>query len=224
MLVVGASRTIGLGLAEQLLRRGWTVIGTVRGTARTALHDLADRSDGRLTVERLEMTDADSRAALRDTLAGTTLDLLLVSAAITNGDQPIGDVDEATFTQVMTVNAYAPLRVVETLLPLVSPTGTIGVLSSSQGSLTLNTRGGHEVYRASKSALNQLMRSFAARHAGDARPLLLLNPGWVRTELGGPEAPLSIDQSVPGVIDTVLAQHGTPGLRFLDHRGQTVPW
>ncbi|WP_305789321.1 SDR family NAD(P)-dependent oxidoreductase [Symbioplanes lichenis] len=223
-LIVGASRTIGLGLTAELLRRGWDAVGTVRGPRRTALHDLAGRSDGRLTVEELEMTDAASRAALHRRLTGRTLDLLLVSAAITNGDQPIGDVDEQTFTRVMTTNAYAPMRVVETLLPLVSPAGTVGVLSSSQGSLTLNTNGGHEVYRASKSALNQLMRSFAARHAGDPRPLLLINPGWVRTDLGGPGAVLTVDQSATGVIDTVLAQHGKPGLQFLDHRGQTVPW
>jgi NAD(P)-dependent dehydrogenase (short-subunit alcohol dehydrogenase family) len=223
-LVVGASRTIGLGLAAELLHRGWTVVGTVRGTRRTALHDLADRSGGRLTVEELEMTDAAGRAALRTRLSGTALDLLLVNAAVTNGDQEIGEVDEETFTRVMTVNAYSPMRVVEELLPLVPPTGTIGVLSSSQGSLTLNTNGGHEVYRASKSALNQLMRSFAARHAAGRRPLLLINPGWVQTGLGGPGAPLTVDQSVPGVIDTVLAQHDKPGLQFLDHRGQTVPW
>jgi len=73
-------------------------------------------------------------------------------------------------------------------------------MSSSQGSIALNTNGGHEVYRASKSALNQLMRSYAARHRKDTRTLLLLNPGWVQTDLGGEGAQLTIDQSVPALV------------------------
>jgi NAD(P)-dependent dehydrogenase (short-subunit alcohol dehydrogenase family) len=121
-------------------------------------------------------------------------------------------------------NALSPMRVVEELRSLVAPTGTIGIMSSSQGSVSLNTNGGHELYRASKSALNQLMRSYAARNADDPRTLLLMNPGWVRTELGGPDALLSIDQSIPGVVDTVERHRGEPGLQFLDYRDQVVPW
>jgi NAD(P)-dependent dehydrogenase (short-subunit alcohol dehydrogenase family) len=78
-------------------------------------------------------------------------------------------------------------------------------MSSGQGSIANNDKGGFEIYRASKSALNQLMRSFAARHAGDPRTLLLMAPGWVRTDLGGPAAPLTIGQSIPGVADTIEA-------------------
>ena len=103
-------------------------------------------------------------------------------------------------------------------------TGTIAIMSSKQGSLTLNTNGGHEVCRASKSALNQLMRSYAARHVDDTRTLLLINPGWVRTELGGPGALLGIDDSIPGVVDTIEAHSGEPGLQFLDYQGKVVPW
>ncbi len=97
-------------------------------------------------------------------------------------------------------------------------------MSSSQGSIALNTNGGHEVYRASKSALNQLMRSYAARHRKDTRTLLLLNPGWVQTDLGGEGAQLTIDQSVPALVDTIQAHSGEPGLRFLDYQNHTVPW
>jgi NAD(P)-dependent dehydrogenase (short-subunit alcohol dehydrogenase family) len=116
------------------------------------------------------------------------------------------------------------LRVVEALQDLVAPDGTIGMMSSGQGSVANNDKGGFEVYRASKSALNQLMRSFAARHAGDPRTLLLMAPGWVQTGLGGAAAPLTIDQSVPGVVDTIQAQAGKDGLQYLDYRGQTVRW
>ncbi|MFG3257186.1 SDR family oxidoreductase [Streptomyces sp. NPDC048172] len=227
-LVIGASRTLGLGLAAELLRRGWDVIGTVRGGGRTGLHELAETSDGRLTVESLEMTDPEQVAALherlRGRLAGRSLDLLFVNAAITRGDLPIGEVPTEMFTEVMVTNALSPMRVLETLRPLVAPDGTLGVMSSDQGSVSLNTEGGQDLYRASKSALNQLMRCYAARNAEDTRTLLLMDPGWVRTELGGPEAELSVEESVPGVAETIERHRGKPGLHFVDHEGQVVPW
>jgi NAD(P)-dependent dehydrogenase (short-subunit alcohol dehydrogenase family) len=115
--------------------------------------------------------------------------------------------------------------VIETFQDLVPEAGTLAVMSSGQGSVTNNTRlTGWEIYRASKSALNQLMRSFAVRHPGDSRTLLLLAPGWARTDLGGSEAGLSVQESTAGVADVIEAQAGVPGLQFLDHRGQIVAW
>ncbi|MFJ9460774.1 SDR family oxidoreductase [Kitasatospora sp. NPDC101447] len=223
-LVIGASRTLGLGIAAEYLRRGWDVIGTVRGNRRTGLHELAESADGRVTVESLEMTDPEQIAALRDRLARRTLDLLFVNAAVTRGDLPIGEVPTEMFTEVMVTNALGPMRVVEVLGPLVAPAGTIGVMSSDQGSIALNTEGGQDLYRASKSALNQLMRCYAVRQAGGERSLLLMDPGWVRTELGGMEAELSVEESVPGVVETIERHRGEPGLRFLDHQGKDVAW
>ncbi|MEV5240145.1 SDR family NAD(P)-dependent oxidoreductase [Streptomyces cinnamoneus] len=222
--IIGASRALGLGLATEYVHRGWDVIGTVRGSHRTGLHDLADASGGRLTIESLEMTEPEQISALRDRLARHTLDLLFVNAAITRGDVPISDVPTDMFTEVMITNALSPMRVVESLRSLVTPTGTIGVMSSSQGSIALNTRGGQDLYRASKSALNQLMRCYAARHAEDTRTLLLMDPGWVRTELGGPDADLSVEESIPGVVETIESHQGKRGLHFLDYEGQVVPW
>ncbi|MEV5122029.1 SDR family oxidoreductase [Streptomyces decoyicus] len=223
-LIIGASRTLGLGLAAEYLRLGWDVIGTVRGSRHTGLHDLAEASGGRLTIESLEMTEPEQISALRDRLAQRTLDLLFVNAAITRGDLPIGEVPTDMFAEVMITNALSPMRVVESLRPLVASTGTIGIMSSDQGSIALNTEGGQDLYRASKSALNQLMRSYAARNAEDTRTLLLIDPGWVRTELGGPDADLSVEESIPGVAETIAGQRGKPGLHFLDYQGQAVPW
>jgi NAD(P)-dependent dehydrogenase (short-subunit alcohol dehydrogenase family) len=113
---------------------------------------------------------------------------------------------------------------VEAFEDLVPATGTIAVMSSILGSVSGNEEGGWEVYRSSKSALNSLVRSFAARHPGDKRTMLLVVPGWVRTEMGGPEADLSIEESIPGVVDMVTRETGTPGLRYKDYRGLTIPW
>jgi NAD(P)-dependent dehydrogenase (short-subunit alcohol dehydrogenase family) len=223
-LIIGASRTLGLALATEYLRLGWDVIGTVRGDGRTELHALAETSDGRLTVESLDMTDPEQISVLRDRLAGRAIDLLFVNAGVTKGNLPIAEVPTEMFAEVLITNALSPLRVIESFRSLVTPEGTIGVMSSRQGSLTMNTNGGQDAYRASKSALNQLMRCYAARYADDAHTLLLISPGWVKTDLGGPDAPLTIDQSIPGVATTINAQTGNPGLQFLDHQGQTVPW
>jgi NAD(P)-dependent dehydrogenase (short-subunit alcohol dehydrogenase family) len=223
-LIVGASRTLGLALATAYLRLGWDVIGTVRGAGRTELHAVAEASEGRLLVESLDITEPDQISALRDRLADRKVDLLFVNAGITRGNLPIAEVSTEMFTEVLVTNALSPLRVIESLRSLVTPDGTIGVMSSRQGSLAMNTNGGQDAYRASKSALNQLMRCYAARYADAAHTLLLINPGWVKTDLGGPGAMLTIDESIPGVAATINAQSGKPGLQFLDYQGETVPW
>jgi NAD(P)-dependent dehydrogenase (short-subunit alcohol dehydrogenase family) len=223
--MIGASRGLGYALAAENLAPGWRVTATVRGARRTGLHDLARSSDGRLVVETLDVTVPEQVAALHDRLARATFDLLFVNAGVTNGPaETVADVSTDTFVRLMVTNALSPMRVVEALQDLVAADGTIGVMSSGQGSIANNDKGGFEVYRASKSALNQLMRSFAARHAADPRTLLLMAPGWVQTDLGGPAAPLTIGQSIPGVADTIEAQAAKGGLQYLDYQGQTVRW
>jgi NAD(P)-dependent dehydrogenase (short-subunit alcohol dehydrogenase family) len=224
-LIIGASRGLGYALAAEYLARGWQVTATVRGAGRTGLHDLAESSAGRLLVETVDITVPEQVAALRERLTQKTFDLLFVNAGVTNGpEETVADVPTDIFVRLMVTNALRPMRVVETLQDLVPPDGTIAVMSSGQGSVANNEKGGFEVYRASKSALNQLMRSYAARHAGDPHTLLLMAPGWVQTELGGPGARLTIGQSIPGVVDTIEAQAGHGGLQYLDYQGQTVRW
>ena len=224
-LVIGASRGLGLGLVREWLHRGWDVVGTVRGTGRTALHDAADATGGHLVVEHLEMTDPASIGALRGHLQGRSFDVLFVNAGIASGrEDRVDRVSAAEFTRIMLNNALGPMQVIDALEPLVRPGGTIAAMSSSLGSVALNDRGGWETYRASKAALNTLMRSYAVRHAGDGRSLALVDPGWVRTDMGGPDAGLGVEDSVPGVVDALLARMGQPGLQYFNYRGQTVPW
>lgn len=213
-------------MAAELLDRGWSVIGTVRDTtARTPLHDLADRSDGRVSVEHLDINEPDHLAPLHERLAHRQLDLLFVNAGTTNNEQtPIGAVPTSDFVQVMITNALSPMRVIEALEDLVSPTGLIGAMSSGQGSITNNTTAGREVYRGSKAALNMFMRSFATRQSKTQRTFALLAPGWIRTALGGPDAPFTVEESIPLLVDVLLSKLGTPGLAYLDRSGQTVPW
>lgn len=228
-LIVGASRGLGLAIVEELARRGWRVIGTVRDlNAVTPLHAIAARSAGRIALEQLDINKPEQLSPLRKRLAAgsaSELDILFVNAGITNNEEtPIGSVATSDFVDVMVTNALSPMRVLEALQDLVVHDGLIGAMTSGQGSITNNTTGSREVYRGSKAALNQFMRSFAARQASTGRSLLLMAPGWIKTALGGAGAPFTIDENVPKIVDVMLAKRDVPGLEYLDFRGRTVPW
>jgi NAD(P)-dependent dehydrogenase (short-subunit alcohol dehydrogenase family) len=225
ILVIGASRGLGYAIAKRYVELGWRVVATARRASRAPLEALAVESKGRLEVDTVDINEPAEVAALREKLDGRVFDILFVNAGVKNDDrETIADVSTEEFVRVMVTNALSPMRVVESLQSLVTPTGTIAVMSSGQGSVANNVNGGYEVYRASKAALNTLMRSFAARHAGERRALRLLAPGWVRTDMGGPGARLSIEESIPRLVGVLNEERGKPGLQYLDYQGNTVPW
>jgi NAD(P)-dependent dehydrogenase (short-subunit alcohol dehydrogenase family) len=213
-------------MAAEFLTKGWNVVGTVQDSTRSELHDLADAHPGRIRIERLDITEPDQITALHDRFAGRRFEILFHNAGIANANphQSVGEAPTEAFVRVMVTNALSPMRVIEGLHDLVAADGLIGVMSSGQGSISNNEKGGFEVYRGSKAALNQFMRCYAARHAGEPRALVLMAPGWIRTALGGPDAPFRVEDAIPKVVDVLLSQRGKPGLRFLDREGHTVPW
>jgi NAD(P)-dependent dehydrogenase (short-subunit alcohol dehydrogenase family) len=223
-LIVGASRGLGLGLARAYVKRGWRVIGTVRGADATGLHALAGEAKGRVRIEMVDITMQDQVTALRERLAGEELDLLFVNAGIANGEGetvPLSSTD--AFTRLMVTNAWSPMRVIEAFADLVPADGVIAAMSSGLGSVTNNTRAGWEIYRASKAALNTMLRSFAVRR-GDGRTVLAVAPGWVRTDMGGSNAVLDVATSVDGIVDAIAARRGRPGAAYVDYQGNDVAW
>jgi len=225
LLLIGASRGLGFALAGEYLKRGWHVVATERNRATSKLHDLLGSTEDRLEIETVDINYPDQVTALRARLASRKFDMLFVNAGVTNnGGKTIPEVSTDEFVRVMITNALSPMRVIEALQDLVLPSGTIGIMSSGRGSVANNDNGQEEVYRSSKAALNMFMRSFAARHADDPRTLLLMAPGWVRTDLGGPQARLSIEESIPNLANTMDAQAGKAGLQYLDYLGRKVPW
>jgi NAD(P)-dependent dehydrogenase (short-subunit alcohol dehydrogenase family) len=225
-LIVGASRGLGLGLAQELAARGWRVIATARwpDTAHGLLA-AARESVGRIIVESIDILEPSQLDDLAQRLAGESINLLFINAGISGArDQSVDTVTDEELAHIMLTNAIAPLRVAKRLLPLVKEGGTVAFMSSRMGSVAENLLGGMDLYRASKAALNSLTRGFVATDAkGRAIRVLTLHPGWVRTDMGGEDAPLSIDESVRGMAD-VLESGDVQEHRFLDYAGQNIPW
>ncbi len=224
ILLVGASRGLGLGLVERTLERGWRVIATVR-TPSAALSALADGAGERLRIETVDINRPADVAGLADRLGGIGLDVLFVVAGVAHDpQQPAAAMTDEAFDRVMHTNALSPLRALERLQGLVPAGGTIAVMTSGLGSVAGNESGGWEAYRASKAALNMLLRSFAVRHAERGRTVLAVDPGWVRTDMGGPQATLDVETSTAGMADMLEARRGRGGIAFVNYAGRDVAW
>jgi len=225
ILIIGASRGLGLAMAEEFLSRGWRVLGTVRKSAGTKLHRLRDHFGETLKIETLDITEIRQIADLRQRLCNSHFDLLFVNAGIlTDTEHTVAEATTEGFNNLMVTNALGPLRALEGFQDLVPDNGTIAVMSSGLASITENVDGVWDGYSASKAALNMLVRGFASRYSESKRAVILMAPGWVRTDMGGSEADLEVHESIPRVVDTVTSQIGKPGLRFLDYTGRTVAW
>jgi NAD(P)-dependent dehydrogenase (short-subunit alcohol dehydrogenase family) len=225
VLLLGASRGIGLGLVDEYLNRGWRVIATQRSLSLTpALADRIEKANGALTVLSADINRPDDIAALPQKLSGMTLDLLFVVAGISDApNQAIGQISTEEFNHLMVTNALSPMRALEQLAQYVRPDGSLAVMTSALGSVSENTTGSYETYRASKAALNMLLRSYVARAGGD-RSILALMPGWVKTDMGGPDAPVEVKDSTAGLADTIAKHAGQPGLVFVDYQDNNIPW
>ncbi|MDF3932454.1 SDR family oxidoreductase [Pseudomonas citronellolis] len=220
-LVVGASRGLGLGLVNQLLARGWEVTATVRDVANAGVLDSLP-----VRVEALVLDDPASQDRLAEALAGQRYDLVYINAGVYGPPhQAALDASLAEVGELFMVNAVAPLRLAERLLPrLDAQAGVLAFMTSELGSVAGNRDGGMALYRASKAALNSLTRSFVAG-LGDSRLTVLnLHPGWVRTDMGGDAAPLDVETSAAGLIDQVEAYAGRGGQHYLDYQGTTIDW
>ena len=211
-LILGASRGLGLGLAHELVSRGWTVTGTIRKEAdRAALEAVG------ATVALADITDPASLAALKP----AKLDLLFVNAGISEPDA-FETIGEDGIGHLFMTNAVAPVRAALALLDRVAPTGAIAFMSSRMGSVALTTADNKAMYRASKAALNSITRAMAKRF-GD-RPILSFHPGWVATDMGGKGADLDVPTSVKGIADVIESHRAKPGSAFLDYSGAELAW
>lgn len=224
-LFVGASKGLGLGLVGEHLSRGWTVTATVRSPS-AELEALGKTAAGRLSIETgVDINVPGQVDALAKRLDGQSFDLLFLNAGIMVGrGLPLADVPDSDIASIFLTNAISPVRTADKLVSLVGGGGMVVFMSSILGSIGTNDDGRAELYRASKAALNSLVRSFRARHAKADFTLLAMHPGVVRTSMGGPTAPLDIDTSVKGVSDVIAKRWGSGGTAFVDYRNEIIPW
>lgn len=224
-LIVGASRGLGLGLTGEHLARGWSITATVRSLS-PELEALRSANAGKLAIETgVDINKPDHVAALASKLKGQSFDLLFLNAGIMVGRGiPLADVPDTDIANIFLTNAISPIRTADKLAGLVAPGGMVVFMSSILGSIGTNDDGRAELYRASKAALNSLVRSFRARHAAADFTLLAMHPGVVRTAMGGASAPLDIETSVKGVADVIAKRWGSGGTAFVDYRNELIPW
>ena len=221
-LIVGASRGLGLGLAKQFSSEGWQVIATVRNAQQAD----ALRQIPRVRVETLDMTDAASIEALAERLEGRQLDVLFVNAGVAGPqDKPASQASETEVGQLFFTNAVAPLRLAQRLQPLVdAERGVIVFMSSILGSVETGPGMGMSLYGASKAALNHMTRTFVAELGETGLTVLSMHPGWVKTDMGGEQAPLDVETSARGMVDQVTKALGSGGHRYQDYQGDPLPW
>jgi NAD(P)-dependent dehydrogenase (short-subunit alcohol dehydrogenase family) len=225
-LVIGANRGIGLGVVKEMLRRGWAVIATARRpNAATELKALAAENPGKLEIHPLDMTSTTQMDDFVNAMKRRTLDAVLVNAGISGPEhRSASQASEAEIGTLMFTNAIAPIRLARSLAHSVrAKTGVLAFTSSIMGSVSLNT-GGHELYRASKAALNSLARGLWSEIKGRGLTLLTLHPGWVRTDMGGSSAPVGVDDSARGVVSVIERERGKHHHAFLDFQGKEIAW
>lgn len=211
ILIVGASRGIGLGLAEEFKGRGWQVTGTERSKS-DDLHALED-----VTVATIDVTDPSTFSIDGE------FDAVIVNAGITGAEHQSSEKATADeVAKVMMTNAFGPAHLGKALLPQIKKGGSLSFMSSLMGSIE-DSSGGYELYRTSKTAQNMLAKGIAEQEAKERGVTVRsLHPGWVQTDMGGPNAKITVEESVKGLADVVEQASGD--YAYVDYTGKTLPF
>ena len=219
VLVVGASRGIGLELLRQYLADGARVTGTARGEA-----DLARLQGLGAQALALDVASAESVSRLAWQLDGQAFDTVVYGAGVYGprqaGLEPPTDAD---FDAVMHTNVLGPMRVLPPLREVLAPGARVGLLSSRMGSIGSRTSSGGWLYRASKAAANSVLKDLSLQLAGRA-VCVSLHPGWVRTDMGGSAADLDVATSAADLRRLLAGLTADDNGRFLNHDGQPIDW
>ncbi|MCZ6764191.1 MAG: SDR family oxidoreductase [Alphaproteobacteria bacterium] len=229
ILITGANRGLGLAFAKQYAAAGWRVYAACRAPDDAAtLNAVAATTGGQVSVHGLDIGDGGSVAALAAILGYEPLDVLLNNAGIYLGKQQgFGETDYDEWQETLRINTLAPLRMVEALIDNVtaSERKQLVFISSKMGSMADNVHsGGAYLYRSSKAALNAVVRSLTVDLAGRGVTVVAFHPGWVSTDMGGHEAPVTPAASVHGMREVIERLKPADSGRFLDHQGAEVPW
>jgi NAD(P)-dependent dehydrogenase (short-subunit alcohol dehydrogenase family) len=217
VLITGANRGLGLALAKHYQQAGWEVIGVCRSTS----EELAETA--RQVIDNIDVTQSKDVARLAEQLNGVSLDLLINNAGLLH-DESLGSIDFDSIREQMEVNAYAPLRVTEALLPCLEEGAKIANITSRMGSMADNDSGGRYGYRASKAALNAFGKSLAVDLAPEGIAVAQLHPGYVKTRMVNFGGMITPEEAAAGIAERIesLSLETTGG--FWHSNGESLPW
>jgi NAD(P)-dependent dehydrogenase (short-subunit alcohol dehydrogenase family) len=224
-LITGANRGIGLEHVRQLLSREWTITAAVRDPGSARDLKALDPGDGRLRIERYDAARLEDAADLAKRVDGP-MDILFANAGVMPKDQAFGGAANEDFMRAMRINALAPLALAEAFADQVarSQMKVIALQSSRMGSIADNDSGGRYGYRASKAALNAVGKSLSVDLKDKGIIVLILHPGWVRTDMGGPNGLLTVTECVDGELDLIARANPAMSGRFFHVSGEDLPW
>ncbi|BBA34974.1 csgA protein [Methylocaldum marinum] len=228
VLVTGVNRGIGLEFCRQYAEAGWKVLACCRRPAQASdLEGLAIHYPA-ISIHQLELGNFGQIDALAHALASEAIDVLINNAGVYgDGARNVpGDIDYELWTQVMRINALAPVKMTEAFLPHIARGGRklVVAITSLMGSMGDNSSGGAIMYRSSKAALNAAMKSLSIDLGSRGIGVLILHPGWVKTDMGGTNAPTSPAESVAGLRRVIDGFSPRDSGHFLDFRGRELPW
>jgi NAD(P)-dependent dehydrogenase (short-subunit alcohol dehydrogenase family) len=226
ILITGANRGIGLALARQYARDGDTVFACCRVPhSADALNALAHSSDGRVTVHEMDVADENSIRAAARSIGDRPVDILINNAGISGGeDQRIDEVNTTKWIDAFKVMAIGPFRVIQAFLVNLQKADNPKVMTiTSQIGATTWPMGGSYVYASAKAAVNRVMIAMA-RDLSDQVTVGLIHPGWVRTDMGGSNADLSVEESAAGIRSVVASITRADSGKFYKWNGDIHPW
>lgn len=219
-VVTGANRGIGLGLTKKLLESGYVV----HSTFRSSLGGLSAIENDNLKTHKLDVRDENSIITLSESIEGN-IDLLINNAGVADGRwQSISEIDFDHSLEVFHINSLGPILITQKLLHKLKYGSKILMMSSLMGSISDCRSGKSYAYRASKTALNML--SIAMKNELDAAgiSIMIIHPGWVETDMGGPNAPLSVGESIDGIMDRIVEQNLGLSGRYVEYDGSHIEW
>ncbi|TDJ61950.1 MAG: SDR family oxidoreductase [Proteobacteria bacterium] len=228
ILITGANRGIGFELTQQYAEAGWRVIACCREPEKAqALDGVRSDHGEQVSIHRLDVTKSEPIKALVTSMEDTPIDILLNNAGIYGQrDASLGNIDEDRWLETFRVNTIAPIKVMETFIDVVaaSKRKVFATITSKMGSIADNTSGGSYVYRSSKAALNAAMKSAANDLEGRGISVVVIHPGWVQTDMGGPSALLSVEQSAKSIRELLGRVSIEDTGKFFNYDGTVIPW
>lgn len=224
VLITGANRGIGLQLTKHYIEAGWEVIATYRNAqGNEALQALASPQ---LTLLQADVNNDEGISKIASYFQGQGLDLLINNAGIYGPrDQTFGKVERQAWREILEVNTISPMMLAQSLADsLAQNKGTLAIISSKVGSIDDNTSGGAYMYRSSKTAVNQVIKCLSIDLGPRDITVVSLHPGWVRTDMGGPNGSIDVLTSVSGLTKVIANLNADQNGHFINYDGSPIPW